>query len=253
MGRFEGNVRAFIIAAGHGTRLRPHTDDRPKCLVDVGGTTILEHQLGNCVKAGISDVVVIAGYEWRMVDDVVARFVAAHKGFGCQLVYNPFFATSNNLISLWSARHLMDRAMVTINGDDVFSHRILDALRQGTGYEIYVSMDQKPSYDEDDMKMVVEGSRVRRVNKSIPASESNGESIGIMRYTPAGAARLLQELEAMVRTDTGLSDWYTLAIERIALSGFPVGAVSIHGIPWAEVDFPQDLENVRRDFSRYAG
>jgi L-glutamine-phosphate cytidylyltransferase len=245
-------VRAIIIAAGHGTRLRPHTDDRPKCLVDLGGTTILEHQLGNCVKAGIEEVVVIAGYEWRMVDDVVSRFAATATGTTFRIVYNPFFSSSNNLISLWSARHFMDAEMITINGDDVFTHRILSRLMAQTGSEIYVSMDEKPAYDEDDMKMIVDDAgRVRRVNKTIAASESNGESIGIMRFTKAGAARLMDELETMVRTDTGLSDWYTLAIERIAVSGFPVGAVSIHGLPWAEVDFPADLEAVRQNLARY--
>jgi choline kinase len=247
-----GFVRALILAAGHGSRLRPHTDGLPKCLVDIGGTTILEHQLGHCAKVGIDDVAVIVGFEWQKVDAVVDRFIASHPRTRVRTFYNPFFDKANNLVTLWSARHLLDREIVLVNGDDVFTSRILDRVREASGFEIYVSMDRKATYDDDDMKMSVDDAgHVRLVNKQIPRDETHGESIGIMRFTLDGARRLDEELEAMVRGDEGLTDWYTKAIERIARSGFSVGAVSIEGLPWAEIDYPADLEAVRRSLDRY--
>ncbi|MBK1652709.1 sugar phosphate nucleotidyltransferase [Halorhodospira halochloris] len=59
-------MRAIILAAGQGTRLRPLTDDRPKCMVELEGKPLLEHQLEVLRGAGIEDIHVVGGYraEW---------------------------------------------------------------------------------------------------------------------------------------------------------------------------------------------
>lgn len=244
------DVRAIILAAGQGTRLRPHTDDRPKCLVEIAGSTILEHQLKNCLRNGIREAIIVTGFKWEVVDAHVAAW--RRNGLGAmdiKTLYNPFWREANNLISLWSARHYMDREFVLINGDDVFDFQILNKLRQQNHYNIHVCVDQKNSYDDDDMKIMLDGDRVKAINKTMAAEKANGESIGIMKFTRAGAERLLSELEAMVRSRSASTDWYTKAIERIALDGYEIGAVSIDGLRWAEVDFPEDLEFVRQELS----
>ncbi|MEZ4820258.1 MAG: hypothetical protein R3A45_10325 [Bdellovibrionota bacterium] len=95
------------------------------------------------------------------------------------------------------------------------------------------------------MKILLDGNRITAINKTIPLAQAQGESIGIMKFSGKGVTRLQEELETMIRTETGLSDWYTKSIERIAQSGFPVGAFNIEGAPWAEIDFPEDLAYVR--------
>lgn len=239
-------MRAIILAAGQGTRLRPHTNERPKCLVEIGGRSILEHQLHNCLEVGITEAVVVTGFEWQQVEAKISLW--RRNGLGqlqITTLYNPFWREANNLISLWSARHYMDESFVLINGDDVFDPRILTRLRSENHYNIHVCMDRKSNYDADDMKIVLNGDRVARINKTIAPENAHGESIGIMKFTEKGAARLVAELEAMVRSQSAATDWYTKAIERIALDGYEIGAVSIEGLPWAEIDFPEDLEFVR--------
>lgn len=243
-------MRAIILAAGQGTRLRPHTDDRPKCLVEIGGTTILEHQLKNCLKAGIAQAVVVTGFKNEMVDAEVAKWRAnGLAALDVKTHYNPAWATANNLVSLWTARQYMNRDFVLINGDNVFDYRILTRLSQQNHCQIHVCTDRKDSYDDDDMKVQLEAGRVREIGKQLLPDQADGESIGIMKFTLAGAERLLAELDTMVRGESGQTDWYTKAIARIAKDGYDVAAVSVEGLPWAEVDFPEDLAFVRAKLS----
>lgn len=246
-------MRAIILAAGQGTRLRPHTDDLPKCLLPIGEGSILEHQLRACGAAGLRDVTVVTGFEWRKVEACVERAGTGELAdLRVETVFNPFYAISNNLVSLWCARHRMAQGFVLINGDDVFTPRILEMLLEHRRGDIQVCVDRKANYDADDMKVALEGERIVAINKAMPSAEASGESIGIMWFSPAGAARLCTELEAMVRFDSAMKDWFTKAIERIAQSGFEVGSADVRGLPWAEVDFPADLEHVRRNLSLYS-
>lgn len=243
-------MRAIILAAGQGTRLRPHTDNSPKCLVEIAGRTILEHQLKNCLAAGIKEVVVVTGFKWEAVEERLNGWRSNGLGrLNIQTVFNPFWREANNLISLWSARHYMDGEFVLINGDDVFDSQILSRVRSVNHYNIHVCIDRKDTYDDDDMKIQLEGDKIQRINKTIAPDTAHGESIGIMKFTREGAERLLQELEEMVRGQNACTDWYTKAIERIAVDGYEIGTVSVEGLRWAEIDFPEDLAYVRDELS----
>lgn len=245
-------MRAIILAAGQGTRLLPYTERTPKCLLDLNGATVLELQLKACRRAGITETVLVTGFQWQLVEAYVSRW--RQNGLSrmrIETAFNPFFNTSNNLISLWSAQRFMDEDFITINGDNVFDWRILQRLRETNRYPITVTTDAKEIYDEDDMKVLLEGDRITAINKGIPLDQADGESIGIMKFCGEGRERLKAMLEDMVRGQTATTDWYTRAIERIARRGFPVGICPIGGLKWAEIDFPQDLEKVRNNLGLY--
>ncbi|MCW5830395.1 MAG: phosphocholine cytidylyltransferase family protein [Deltaproteobacteria bacterium] len=247
-------MRAIILAAGQGTRLLPHTERTPKCLLDLNGTTVLEHQIRNCRRAGISDTVVVTGFQWQLVEAYVSRW--RQNGLArmrIETAYNPFFSTTNNLISLWSAQKYMDEDFITINGDNVFDWRILQRLKETNKYPIHVTTAHKDAYDEDDMKVLLDGDRIQAINKGIPLDQADGESIGIMKFTGEGRERLKATLEDMVRGQSAATDWYTRAIEWIARRGYPVGICPIGDLKWAEIDFPQDLARVRENSSLYLG
>ena len=243
-------LRALILAAGKGTRLAPESDALPKCLVDVGGTTILAHQLRNCAQAGLNEAIVITGYHFEKVDTEVSHFIGASQTpIRVRTSYNPFYDVSNNLVSLWTARHAMHDGFVLINGDDVFDGEILERLLSDSANDIVVTVDTKPAYDADDMKVSLKDGLITQINKEVAPSDTHAESIGIMKFTKRGAKRLFEELETMVRLPAGITDWFTKAVERIANSGFEVGVVDIQGLRWAEIDFPDDLRLVRENFT----
>ena len=239
-------MRVIILAAGQGTRLGSVTDHQPKCLVEIGGVSILAHQLSNCERAGVDDVVVVTGSFADDVDAAIERWRQERpRRTQVASLYNPFFDVANNMISLWAARGVMDADFITINGDNVFDWRILERLIAWNGAEITVTVDDKNGYDEDDMKIVLEEGRITAMNKNMPLDVANGESIGIMKFSGEGRKLIYSELETMARLETYATEWYVQAIERIAQSNGHVDVMPVGDLRWAEVDFPADLEHVQ--------
>lgn len=87
-------MNAIILAAGMGTRLRPLTNDKPKCLVSVNGIPIIERQLDYLHEAGIKDITLVSGYKAEKLDYLVEKY-------GVKIVFNEKFDTCNNIYSLY--------------------------------------------------------------------------------------------------------------------------------------------------------
>lgn len=234
-------MQAVILAAGMGTRLGSLTRNTPKSLLDLGnGFTVLESQLAALNQAGIRDIVVVEGY----LSEQIEAKVKTLNGLNLTLVYNPFYKTTNNLVSLWMALPHLSGDFISINGDDVFHPDVISALMDSPG-EVVMTTDRKDRYDEDDMKVLLVGERVLKVGKEIPVDEANGESVGIIKYVGRGSTRMRETLSRMVRQEANHHVFYLKAIQEIIDSGFPVVSCEIPREMWTEIDFHQDLANLR--------
>ncbi|MEZ4329278.1 MAG: phosphocholine cytidylyltransferase family protein, partial [Polyangiales bacterium] len=206
--------RAIILAAGRGARLQPLTDDRPKCLLPLGQGTILSRQLDACLSIGVDDIVLVTGYAFEMMEAEVARWrAAAGTKARVSTVYNPYFATTNNMFSLWVARHFMDRDFLVINADNVFAVDTLRAIARCDEHPILVPVAQRPAYDAEDMKVRIVDGRILEIAKTIPLDEASGESLGIRAFFREGRQLLSDELEAMGRDSDPATAWYITAVE----------------------------------------
>ncbi len=240
-------MKAIIIAAGTGSRLYPITKDIPKSLVDVGqGLTLLETQLHSLQECGITDIVMIIGYR---ADQIEAKLNKYRKDFNIETVYNPFFESSNNLISIWLARHHFQGEFITINGDDIFDASVIRELLKSP-HAITMVTDTKDSYDDDDMKIISEQGLIKQVSKKIPISQANGESVGIIKFSPDGSKIYTQILDKMVREPKNLQVFYLQAIQQIIDRGFPVHFSICDPSDWGEIDFHPDLEMIRQYVSQ---
>ena len=230
-------MKAIILSAGQGRRLLPLTEVTPKCCLRPGGLSILEWQIRELSAAGVDEVVVVTGFGHEKVEEIVKRV----KGIRARTLYNPFYAQSDNLGTCWIARGEMDGPFVLINGDTLFETDVMQRLfKDVTRYPITLATDQKISYDDDDMKIWAEGSRLCRVGKRLDLSHVNGESIGMMYFNADGAEVFVKKVEELMRQGDGLTRWYLSAIDELAQAGV-VGISSIHGLSWCEVDDPVDL------------
>src|SRR5262245_50784970 len=98
-------MKAVILSAGQGSRLLPLTADRPKCLLPLGTSTLLEWQIETLSRCGVDDVVVVVGFRAPLVEAALAKL--ARPGLSIRTVFNPFFNVADNLGSCWMARHEM--------------------------------------------------------------------------------------------------------------------------------------------------
>ncbi len=230
-------MKAIILSAGQGRRLLPLTEVTPKCCLRPGELSILEWQIRELSAAGFDEVVVVTGFGYEKVEEIVAGV----KGLRVRTLHNPFYAQSDNLGTCWIARAEMDRPFVLVNGDTLFESAVLQHLmRDVSSYPITLATDQKISYDDDDMKIWSEGIRLCRVGKRLDLNHVNGESIGMMYFNVAGAEIFVKKVEELMRQGDGLTRWYLSAIDELAQVGV-VGISSIHGLSWCEVDDPVDL------------
>jgi choline kinase len=241
--------RAIILAAGKGSRLLPLTAERPKCLIELAGRTLLEWQLDSLFEAGIAETVVVTGFRPDLVEQVVAGRGAGRGSVST--IFNPFYHVADNLGSAWMARDSMDRDFLLLNGDTLVPPALVERLTAAPAAPICIAVDRKATYDEDDMKVLCEGERLVRIDKGLEAPDYNAESIGFVRFMGKGRTAFVATIEQMMRTADGTSHFYLRAIDRLADTGI-VSVASIEGLDWVEVDYPADLEAARRLTGRWA-
>lgn len=233
-------MKAIILAAGNGKRLYPYTKNIPKCLLNVGGKTILENQIDHIKSCGIDEVVIVVGYRSAEIE----HFLRDYDGLGMRIktLYNPFYKTTNSLISLWIAKGEMTQDIVVMNGDDVFESDVLEQVLSESvkDQQIYLAVKTKTYYEEEDMKVVIKGNNIIEIGKSL-TNGTSAESTGIRVFRDRGVELMKRAIEEEIRTEGAMGKWYVSAIDRLINKGYKVKPLDINDLFWMDVDYPSDL------------
>ena len=204
--------RAVILSAGQGSRLLPLTEDLPKCLLDLDGRSMLEWQLHALAEVGVAEAVVVTGFRSDKVEAAVEQI--APRGMRVRTLFNPFYKVADNLASCWMARGELRGPCLLLNGDTLFEPAIARRLIAAPAAPITVTIDRKPRYDADDMKVEHRGrSPARRRQEAGGRAASTANRSASSRFEADGAALFVAELERTMRTTEGTSLWYLSAIE----------------------------------------
>ena len=240
-------MKAIILSAGQGSRLGHMVDDRPKCLIDFNGRTLLDRQLDTLAANGVSQAVVVSGFHDELVSEAIAR---RSGGPSVKTIYNPFYKVADNTGSLFMAREELAGDCLVWNGDTLVSSELMRRVVGNDRQGICVTIDRKASYDEDDMKVVEEGGRLKAIGKRLPMERVNAESIGLLAFRGGGAGQFREAIERAIRTPEGTTIWYLRVIHHIAQDA-DVWTLDIQGQEWGEVDFPEDVEVARALTARW--
>lgn len=230
-------MKAVILAAGQGTRIRSVHGERPKCLIEVDNSTILDHQLEALSRAGINDVAIVVGYEMEQIISHVMSRQASHLQ-RIHFIENPAFAITNNIYSLWIAlKWLRGDSFIVLNADVIFDADVLDMAVRA---DAPISMIVDPLWRDETMKVVISGDRVVQMSKKISQEQFSGTYIGITIFSKAIQARFFHQMNELISAGR-VTDFFNVAVQNLADEGIHIGYTSTDGLPWAEIDDPTDL------------
>src|SRR5215475_9338021 len=234
-------MKALILAAGRGTRIRSIHGERPKCLISFEGEAILDHQINGLFAAGIREIGIVVGYEsQQIVRHIEKRYREYLHRFS--FIYNPKFETTNNIYSLWVARDwIRGEAFMCLNADVLCKPDILIAAARTTAP---ISMIVDPDWRDETMKVVIRDGRIVGMSKQISEREFSGTYIGITAFSADVGSRFFRKMERWIAAGK-VNEFFNVAVQDLADEGVLVSAISTVGLPWAEIDDPSDLAFAR--------
>lgn len=230
---------AVILAGGPSSGFGALTANKHKCMLDVGGTTLINHQLDNLKLAGIPSrsVSIVTGHNHRQVEHYLRA-----EGYVGTFAFNPWYKTTNAATALWLTKK-SEANLVIVYGDVLYDPTILQDLLGAEG-DIVLAVERRTTFGADDEKVVLADNRVLRASKDIPPAEAHGEFIGLAKLSHVGARQLWEEIDAMIRADL-MTGHFAEAFERLVARGVPINAVFTDGRAWGDINNQADLETAR--------
>jgi choline kinase len=231
-------VIGVILAAGMAKRLRPLTDEKPKCLLDVGGKTLLQRTVDAMISAGIKEFVVVTGYRENMIREFLT---ARYPQYTINFIDNPDYEHNNNIFSLWLTMEKLHGTEVLLMDSDILCDP--EAVRRVARKTVPALAMQQHELGEEEMKIVVDAEgRITEISKTCSPKDAIGESVGIEKMTEEYTEAIYQELRKMI-LDEGLIDiFYERAFERLIPQGHTFEVVDTTDLFSYELDTPEDLE-----------
>jgi len=226
-------MNAIILAAGKGTRL-DGAAVKPKCLVEIGGSTLLHRQIETLRSLDVNKIVVVIGFGGESIRE--------ECGDEISFVENNQFAETSSLYSLWLAREHLTDGFVVLNCDVLFHPRMLADLLESDRDDALLISDTDPNpLGDEEMKVKVKEELVVDISKDIDPLEADGENVGIVKFSPSGARLLVDYMNTLIASGAGKKDWAPRAFREFARR-HPLHALSTRGLPWIEIDFPEDYQ-----------
>ncbi|MFQ5838371.1 MAG: sugar phosphate nucleotidyltransferase [Thermoplasmata archaeon] len=234
-------MKALVLAAGRGTRLGDLTKDKPKAVLQVGSRPILDYILHACQSVDVEELVLVVGYREKVLRDHVGE--GQEWGFEVSYVTNPKSRVTENAYSVFLAREqLQRRRFLLVNADTLFHPGIAVALTERQRSRAILAVDMEKKLGREEMKVIVDGSQVTEISKELEPQRADGEYIGVALVQEP---RLFYESLAEALREQGPQIYYEEAFAQMARSGISPYAESTKGLPWIEVDTPDDLREAR--------
>ena len=236
-------MTGVILAAGMAKRLRPLTNDRPKCLLTIGGRTLLQRTVEALQSVGITELVVVTGYLRDMIED----YLDSHfPEMNIRYIDNPDYATTNNIYSLWLSREAVrGKDFLLLDSDILFDPAIIRRVLESEGSSL--ALNRHPM-GEEEMKVVVDShQQITAISKTCAVSDAIGESVGIEKITADYSAALFRELDQMMIEERLVDIFYERAFERLIAQGHTFKVVDTTDLYSEELDTVEDFRKAEAE------
>ena len=199
-------MKAIILAAGIGSRIRPLTNNCPKSLLKIGDKTILERMISHIQDCNINEIIFVTGYLENQIKEYVKKKFPDIKTY---FVTNKKYTETNTGFSLLLAKDFVRNSdFIKFDADVIFNKTILEKLIE-CEYENSLCIDKNIRLDEEEIKVIIDDQdRILKANKTVDPKKAIGESIGIEKIGKNTAKILFQELEVMMEDKNNHQEYY---------------------------------------------
>lgn len=233
-------MKAIILAAGIASRLRPLTDNTPKCLLGISNKCLLQRAMDGLIENGIDDFVIVTGYLNQMIEQFVLK---TYPNIKCEFIYNDVYSSTNNIYSLWLTKDAVKgHDVLLLDSDILFDPKIVSELLKNE-HPNCLALNDHELGDEEIKIIADENNKIIEISKVCSIPDAIGESIGIEKMSKEFMDTLFIELKTMI-VDNGQSGvFYELAFENIIKQGVEFYAVDTTQYFSMELDTVEDFEH----------
>lgn len=232
---------AIILAAGTGSRMRPLTETTHKCLLEINNEPIIKNQLNNLNKAGLNDIMLVGGHKFDLIKNYLENEIPGKIKYA----FNPFYETTNSIVSLWFAVQNIDSDILIVNSDVIFDDDLIKRMCN-TGYDIAVAVSKEWS-DERGYKAEIIDDFVVNMSMNIEKGKIGGEYAGMVFVKKEELQKLKDQCEKLM-IEKKFNGWFEDMIVDLIKNDAKAKSVEVDTEKWYELDTVEELEHARSKF-----
>lgn len=229
-------MKAIILCAGIGSRLRPFTNDRPKCLVEINKKPIISYQIDALINAGINDIIMVTGY----MAEKIEHYCKTNYNQTFTYIFNKNYKTTNSLYSLYLANKLLNGDdFILINGDIVFDNKLLKSLLDDVNSTAAL-VDDKMEIKDGEMNVIIKNKKIVEFSKKISKKIASAQSLQLTKFSAQDNKLLFIRAEELLNTNERTTAFPAKAYDVIFNKSAMHPVFHTEG-QWFEIDTVEDL------------
>lgn len=233
-------MKVIIPAAGMGSRMRPLTEQKPKCLIDIAGKSFIDRQIEVLHQCGFDDITLVGGYKFSMIKE--------HLKDKVNYAFNPFYETTNSVVSVWLATlNMEDDDILIINSDVIFDKDlIIEMTKDKTNINVAVSTQWS---EERGYKAQIQNGLIVDMSMDIEHDKIGGEYAGMIFINKNSMQKLKKQCEILME-EKKFNIWFEDMVVDLIKSGTLAKVTEVNPDKWYEIDNVEELEYARNKFGR---
>lgn len=232
-------MKVVILAAGIASRLRPLTDHKPKCLLEVGNKCLLERTIDGLLTNGLREFIIVTGY---LQEQIITFVKEKYPDLQAEFIYNEKYSATNNIYSLWLTKEkVIGEDLLLLDSDILFDPLLVKAVLECAD-PTCLALNNHP-LSEEEIKVIPDTQgKVKEISKTCSIEKAIGESIGIEKMSVSYVEALFRELDQMILKENLVHIFYEAAFERLIAQNQTFGIVDTTRYFSMELDTVEDFQ-----------
>ena len=240
---YQPQTQAVILAAGSGTRMLHLTKNKPKCLLLINGEAILKRMLKQLHKNGINKVILVLGFRGEQIEKKIQEW---DLDINFKIIYNQDYEKTNNIYSFWLARkEIYNKKFILLDGDVICEDSIITNFHRCPKKDV-IAVDNIKKLGEEEMKVLTEKSKLKKISKKINPLEAQGEYLGMAKFSKKGSKMLFKEIKKFI--DNGRVNNFCDDAFNFVVKYHDIHIQKIGDKRWIEMDTQEDYQKANRLF-----